>query len=68
MALRQMHDMEAVDALVIALGDNNRDVRYEAIIGLAELTGQNQWAPSMGTFEAEEQRYLDHWKEWARNR
>jgi hypothetical protein len=67
-ALRQMHTVEAVDGLVIALGDTNRDVRYEAVIGLAELTGQNEWAPSIGTFEQEEQRYLDHWKEWSRTR
>ena len=67
-ALRQMRSMEAVEGLIIALGDNDRDVRYEAVIGLAELTGQNQWAPSMGKFERDEQHYLDHWKEWARNR
>lgn len=67
-ALRQMRVMEAVEGLVIALGDNDRDVRYEAVIGLAELTGQNQWAPSIGKFESDEQHYLDHWKEWARNR
>lgn len=67
-ALRQMRVMEAVEGLVIALGDNDRDVRYEGVMGLAELTGQNQWAPSIGKFESDEQRYLDHWKEWSRNR
>lgn len=67
-ALRQMRVMEAVEGLVIALGDNDRDVRYQAVIGLAEFTGQNQWAPSIGKFESDEQRYLDHWKEWSRNR
>jgi FOG: HEAT repeat len=67
-ALRQMHDMNAVDSLVIALGDSNRQVRYEAVIGLAELTRQDQWAPAVGTFETDEQKYLNHWKEWARNR
>jgi HEAT repeat protein len=67
-ALRQMHVMEAVEGLVIALGDNDRDVRYQGVIGLAELTGQNEWAPAIGTFESNEQKYLDHWKEWARNR
>ena len=67
-ALRQMHVMEAVEGLVIALGDNNRNVRYEGVVGLAELTGQNQWAPSIGKFESDEQQYLDHWKEWARTR
>ncbi len=60
--------MKAVESLVIALNDNNRQVRYEGVIGLAELTGQDQWAPAIGTFESDEQKYLDHWKEWARTR
>ena len=67
-ALRQMRTMEAVEGLVIALGDNNREVRYEAVIGLAELTGENEWAPATDTFASDEQKYLDHWKEWSRNR
>jgi hypothetical protein len=67
-ALRQMRVMEAVEGLVIALGDNNRDVRYEGVIGLAEFTGQYDWAPDTETFASDEQKYLDHWKEWARNR
>jgi hypothetical protein len=67
-ALRQMHTSDAIEALVIALGDANREVRYEAVIGLAELTGQNQWAPAVDKFAQNEQRYLDHWKEWSRVR
>jgi hypothetical protein len=67
-ALRQMRVMEAVEGLVIALGDTNRDVRYEGVIGLAELTGQNDWAPDTESFASNEQKYLDHWKEWSRNR
>lgn len=67
-SLRQMRVMEGIEGLVIALGDNDREVRYQAVIGLAELTGQNQWAPSIGKFESDEQYYLDHWKEWARTR
>ncbi|HET6978986.1 MAG TPA: HEAT repeat domain-containing protein [Pyrinomonadaceae bacterium] len=68
MALRQMHVMDAVDGLVIALGDHSREVRYESVIGLSELTRQNEWGPAIGSFEKDEQKYLDHWKEWARNR
>ena len=63
-----MRVMGAVEGLVIALGDHNRDVRYEGVIGLAELTGQNQWAPDTESFASNEQKYLDHWKEWARTR
>ena len=65
-ALRQMRSPEAIEGLVIALGDNDRDVRYEAVIGLSEFTGQN--GPSIDTFASNEQHYLDHWKAWARNR
>lgn len=67
-ALRQMRVMEAVEGLVIALGDNNRDVRYEGVIGLAEFTGQGDWMPDTESFASNEQKYLDHWKEWARTR
>jgi hypothetical protein len=67
-SLRHMHISGAIEALVIALGDPNHEVRYEAVIGLAELTGQNQWAPAVDKFAQNEQRYLDHWKEWSRTR
>lgn len=67
-ALRQMHVSEAVEGLVIALGDNNRDVRYEGVIGLAEFTGQGEWMPDTESFARDEQKYLDHWKEWASTR
>lgn len=67
-ALRQMRVMEAVEGLVIALGDYNRDVRYEGVIGLAEFTGQGEWTPDTESFASNEQKYLDHWKEWARTR
>jgi hypothetical protein len=67
-ALRQMHISNAIEGLVIALSDENRDVRYEGVIGLAELTNQSEWGPAIDTFQKDEQRYLDHWKEWARNK
>lgn len=67
-ALRQMHVSDTIEALVIALGDPNREVRYEAVIGLGELTGQDQWSPAVDKFAQNEQSYLDHWKEWARTR
>jgi hypothetical protein len=67
-AIRHMHVQEGVEALVIALGDANRDVRYEAVVGLAELNKQDQWTPAVDAFAENEQRYLDHWKEWSRTR
>jgi hypothetical protein len=67
-ALRQMHSSEGIVSLVAALDDIDRDVRYEAVMGLAELTGQNSWRPAISVFQADEQRYLDHWKAWAQTR
>ncbi len=68
MALRQMHSSEGIVSLVAALDDNDRDVRYEAVMGLAELTGQDPWRPAISVFQADEQHYLDHWKAWAQTR
>ncbi len=67
-ALRNMRVSEGVEGLVIALYDENRKVRYEAVIGLAEFTGQDQWGPSVDLFQSDEQAYLDYWKGWARSR
>jgi len=68
MALRKMHSSEGIVGLVAALDDNDRDVRYEAVIGLAELTGQDSWRPAISVFQADEQHYLEHWKAWAQTR
>jgi len=67
-ALRQMHSSKGIVSLVAALDDIDRDVRYEAVMGLAELTGQDSWRPAISVFQADEQRYLDHWKAWAQTR
>ncbi|MGH9905253.1 MAG: hypothetical protein ACRD8U_06660 [Pyrinomonadaceae bacterium] len=68
MALRQMRVSEAIDGLVVALEDNDRDVRYEAVVGLAEFTGQSAWGPAIWVFQRDEQTYLAHWIEWAKAR
>lgn len=67
-ALRQMHVAEGVAALVPALDDVNWEIRYQAVIGLGEFTGEDPWSPAITEFQRDEQRYLTHWKEWARNR
>ena len=67
-ALRHMRVSDAIDALIVALEDSNRKVRYEAVIGLAEVTREDKWAPSISVFEIDEQKYLDHWKTWAKAR
>jgi HEAT repeat protein len=67
-ALRHMGAVAAIEPLIIALKDTDRQVRYEAVIGLAEITAQYEWAPSIEVFQKGEQRYLSHWRAWARTR
>lgn len=67
-ALRNMKAAAAIEPLVEALEDSDREVRYNAVIGLAEITGQYEWGPSVELFQREEQKFLTHWIEWARSR
>jgi hypothetical protein len=68
MTLRQMHSSKGIVSLVAALDDKDQDVRYEAVMGLAELTGQTFGRPAISVFQADEQHYLEHWKAWAQTR
>jgi hypothetical protein len=68
-ALRSTRDAAAIGPLTEALWDNDREVQYQAVIGLAEITGvTGEWAPATDTFLKDPQRYLDHWREWADSR
>lgn len=65
-ALRHMHTTAAIGPLLTALESSDRGVRYQGVIGLAELTGQDEWAPSVELFQKDEQHFIAHWKEWGR--
>jgi hypothetical protein len=65
-ALRNTGSPAAAGPLAQALYDPDRDVRYYAVVGLGEITGQNEWTPSVDNFNKNEQRFLNHWREWAR--
>lgn len=65
-ALRHMGTALVTKPLIYALNDSDREVRYQGVIGLAEITGQSEWGPSVDLFQHAEQRYLDHWREWAK--
>jgi HEAT repeat protein len=58
----------AIDALAQALGDPDHEVRYYAVMGLADITGQPDRRPSTFDFRDREASYLSYWKEWARGR
>lgn len=63
-ALRDTGSTSATLALGKALADSDFDVRYLAVIGLAEITGQSEWRPLTEEFRTHEQRYLNHWTRW----
>lgn len=64
-ALWHIASHSAVPGLVRALNDQDFEVRYYAVIGLAEITGQLDWHPNEEIFRAEEVKYLQHWRQWA---
>jgi hypothetical protein len=64
-ALRNTGSQLAIPALATALGDDDSKVRYYAVIGLAEITGQPEWRPLEEDFHADQARYLSHWLQWA---
>lgn len=65
-ALRHIGSEDAVAPLSVALQDSDREVRYQAVLGLATITKQVEWGPSIDAFEREERKYLAHWLEWAK--
>ena len=68
-ALRNTQDRAAIKPLARALNDTDPEVQYQAVIGLAEITGApSEWSPASETFEKAPQLYLDYWREWAKSR
>jgi hypothetical protein len=68
MALRRMKVDAVINPLTKALYDNDRDVRYHAVMGLAEITKQYSWAPAKDKYVSNEQHYLTYWRNWAAKR
>jgi hypothetical protein len=66
-ALACISGSSIVAPLAGALYDSDRQVRYWAVTGLARATGQNPWYPSLGEFQENEDRYVNHWREWAQS-
>ena len=64
-ALWATESRSAIKPLVGALADSDFEVRYYAVIGLAEITNQSEWRPLMDEFKSNEERYLKHWHDWA---
>jgi hypothetical protein len=67
-ALRNIHDGAVIMPLTQALYDSDRDVQYQAVIGLAEIMGAgSEWAPAYDTFLNDQGHYLTHWRDWAKS-
>jgi hypothetical protein len=63
-ALRQLHDPRAIPDLVAALDNPEQAVRYQAVMGLAELVPDVDAGPSWPRFQQNEAEYLQRWKRW----
>ena len=66
-ALWHIAGAKSVSMLVPHLRDTNHDVRYYIVRALADITGQNLWGPSPAAFYDDENKYVTHWLEWAKN-
>src|SRR5579859_860930 len=64
-ALRQSGSATAIPALARLLNDPDKEVLYYAVVGLGEITHQDEWTPAMQEFSQHEKRYLDYWRRWA---
>lgn len=65
MALRQSGTSAALEPLSNFLYDSNTLINYYAVVGLGEITRQDEWTPSFETFEHNPAPFLAYWREWA---
>lgn len=66
--LMRIASADALKPLLSVLSDPDFEVRYYAVVTLAEITGQQrQWRPSMEQFRADENKYIQHWKDTFKN-
>ncbi len=65
-ALWHTHSALAEPGLATALNDQDFEVRFYGVAGLAEITGQSGWHPNMEVFHEDEIKYLQHWRDWVR--
>ena len=66
MGIRNCECQAAVGSLSAALENPDRHIRYLAVVGLAEITGQTEWRPLEDEFDRQENKYLEYWKSWSR--
>jgi len=63
-ALRQLHHPAAIPDLIEMLNNADLEVRYQAVMGLAELEPGVEAGPAFEVYRSDESRYLERWKQW----
>lgn len=63
-ALRQLHDRAAMPDLIRALDHPDQEVRYQAVMGLAELEPSVEAGPAFELYRTDESQYIQRWKQW----
>jgi len=64
-ALRQSGSSNALEPLSRLLTNNDEQVRYYAVVGMGEITKQDEWTPTYSEFHEHQARYVSYWKDWA---
>ncbi len=63
--LRQSQSVAALIPLSRLLEDRDTRITYYAVVGMGEITGQDEWTPAFDEFRNHEAKYLSHWRDWA---
>ncbi len=64
-ALKAIGDLSCIAPLNQALSDENQEVRYTAVIGLADILKEPQYHPSVVEFQSNEDKYVSHFMKGA---
>jgi len=66
-AIRRIRSPESASVLIQRLDDIDENVRYLAVITLAEIFQKyGEYAPGMGLFDKNPGKYVELWKDWYR--
>jgi hypothetical protein len=67
-AIRHIRSPQSAAVLIQHLDDADHNIRYVAVIALAEIFQKyGDYAPGMGLFDKNPEKYVQLWKEWYRN-
>lgn len=66
--LEYTHSDTALDGLLSALDDPDRDVQFAVMQSLGNLTNQHQWRPQTTEKDASWSAYIQHWREFGERR